>query len=94
VAAVFWQLSLEQALEASSDRKAYRIGAPSGVWVVEQQEDSSYRLLHYPDVAPGSPPEPVQHWAFPSFEQLLAGMQSIPYAFVVHTDWYPNTGEV
>ena len=90
---MFWQLSLSEALKASPTRKAYRVGVPTGVWVVEQQPDTTYRLSYHPDAPMGGPPEPPQHWSFPTLEQLIEGTAHIPGAQVIDTDWYSDEGE-
>jgi hypothetical protein len=91
---MFWQLSLPKALEVSPTHKAYRVGAPSGVWVVEQHSDATCTLSYYPDTPLGGPPEPPQHWSFPTLEQLIGKMGHIPGAQVIHTDWYPDEGDL
>jgi hypothetical protein len=90
---MFWQLSLSKALESSPTHKAYRVGAPSGVWVVEQHLDVTCVLSYYPDTPLGGPTEPAQHWFFSTLEQLIREMEHIPGAQVIDTDWYPDEGE-
>ncbi|HEU5198324.1 MAG TPA: hypothetical protein VFU32_01735 [Ktedonobacterales bacterium] len=90
---MFWQLSLVEALEASPTRKAYRVGSPSGVWVVEWHADASCTLSYYPDAPPGAPPEPMEHWSFSTLERLIQETERIPAAHVIHTDWYPDDGD-
>lgn len=90
---MFWQLSMAQALEVSPTRKAYRVGSPSGVWVVEQHADASCTLSYHPDVPPGAPPEPVERWSFSTLEHLIQETEHIPAAHVIHTDWYPDDGD-
>jgi hypothetical protein len=91
---MFWQLSLPAALEASLTHKAYRVGSPSGVWVVEQLPDTACTLSYYPDTPLGGPTEPVQRWSFATLEQLIGETEHIPGAQVIHTDWYPDEGEL
>ena len=91
---MFWQLSLPKALKTSLTHKAYRVGSPSGVWVVEQHPDSSCTLSYFPDTPMGGPPEPAQHWSSPTLEQLIREMEHIPGAQVIDSDWYPDEGEL
>lgn len=91
---MFWQLSLPKALKASPTHKAYRVGAPSGVWVVELYQDATCTLSYYPDTPLGGPSEPAEHWSFPALEQLIREMGHIPGAQVIDTDWYPDEGEL
>lgn len=91
---MFWQLSLPEALKASPTHKAYRVGAPSGVWVVEQHPDATYTLSHVPDTPLGGPEAPAQSWSFPTLEQLIGELGHIPGAEVIATDWYADEGEL
>ncbi len=91
---MFWQLSLPRALEMSLTHKAYRVGSPSGVWVVEQHPDASCTLSYFPDAPMGGPPAPAEHWSSPTLERLIEEMGRIPGAQVIATDWYPDEGEL
>jgi hypothetical protein len=90
---MFWQLSLPKALKTSPTYKAYRVGAPSGVWVVEQHPDATCTLSYFPDTPLGGPPEPVQRWSFSTLEHLIGRLKHVPGAQVIATDWYPDEGD-